>query len=158
MGTADLKYQDHQINKSVYVVGNEQDYHFDVLFKIMRKLGRSYGPGLYHLSYGMVELPDGKMKSRQGNVVDADALIFTDPIEPGRNLAAMWKSVTLPPSGPRRHRMQHIEPASSAQPFVGDRHAWPSSPRGGQAFTPYGVSLQPGELLTQTWRVWRGDA
>jgi hypothetical protein len=54
--------------------------------------------------------------------------------------------------------MQHTEPASSAQPFVGDRHAWPSSPRGGQAFTPYGVSLQPGELLTQTWRVWRGDA
>jgi arginyl-tRNA synthetase len=57
MGTADLKYQDYQINKSVYVVGNEQDYHFDVLFKIMRKLGRSYGEGLYHLSYGMVDLP-----------------------------------------------------------------------------------------------------
>jgi len=69
MGTADLKYQDHQINKSVYVVGNEQDYHFDVLFKIMRKLGRSYGPGLYHLSYGMVDLPTGKMKSREGTVV-----------------------------------------------------------------------------------------
>jgi arginyl-tRNA synthetase len=65
MGTADLKYQDYQINKSVYVVGNEQDYHFDVLFKIMRKLGRSYGPGLYHLSYGMVDLPTGKMKTRE---------------------------------------------------------------------------------------------
>ena len=75
MGTADLKYQDHQINKSVYVVGNEQDYHFDVLFKIMRKLGRSYGPGLYHLSYGMVDLPTGKMKSREGTVVDADELM-----------------------------------------------------------------------------------
>ncbi len=75
MGTADLKYQDQQINKSVYVVGNEQDYHFDVLFKIMRKLGRSYGPGLYHLSYGMVDLPTGKMKSREGTVVDADELM-----------------------------------------------------------------------------------
>ncbi|MBC6369108.1 arginine--tRNA ligase [Algoriphagus sp. AK58] len=75
MGTADLKYRDFQIDKSVYVVGNEQDYHFDVLFKIMRKLGRSYGPGLYHLSYGMVDLPTGKMKSREGTVVDADDLI-----------------------------------------------------------------------------------
>jgi arginyl-tRNA synthetase len=75
MGTADLKYQDHHINKSVYVVGNEQDYHFDVLFKIMRKLGRSYGAGLYHLSYGMVDLPTGKMKSREGTVVDADELM-----------------------------------------------------------------------------------
>ncbi|UCS91554.1 arginine--tRNA ligase [Echinicola marina] len=75
MGTADLKYQDHKINKSVYVVGNEQDYHFDVLFKIMKKLGRPYGEGLYHLSYGMVDLPTGKMKSREGTVVDADDLI-----------------------------------------------------------------------------------
>ncbi|SFN85900.1 arginyl-tRNA synthetase [Algoriphagus ornithinivorans] len=75
MGTADLKYNDFQIDKSVYVVGNEQDYHFDVLFKIMRKLGRPYGPGLYHLSYGMVDLPTGKMKSREGTVVDADDLM-----------------------------------------------------------------------------------
>jgi arginyl-tRNA synthetase len=57
------------------VVGNEQDYHFDVLFKIMRKLGRPYGDGLYHLSYGMVDLPTGKMKSREGTVVDADDLM-----------------------------------------------------------------------------------
>ncbi|WP_296700787.1 arginine--tRNA ligase [Algoriphagus sp.] len=75
MGTADLKYNDFKLNKSVYVVGNEQDYHFDVLFKIMRKLGRSYGDGLYHLSYGMVDLPSGKMKSREGTVVDADDLM-----------------------------------------------------------------------------------
>jgi arginyl-tRNA synthetase len=75
MGTADLKYDDFGINKSVYVVGNEQDYHFDVLFKIMRKLGRPYGEGLYHLSYGMVDLPTGKMKSREGTVVDADELM-----------------------------------------------------------------------------------
>jgi arginyl-tRNA synthetase len=75
MGTCDLKYHDFKIDKSVYVVGNEQDYHFDVLFKIMRKLGRPYGDGLYHLSYGMVDLPTGKMKSREGTVVDADDLI-----------------------------------------------------------------------------------
>lgn len=75
MGTADLKYDNFGISKSVYVVGNEQDYHFDVLFKIMRKLGRPYGEGLYHLSYGMVDLPTGKMKSREGTVVDADDLM-----------------------------------------------------------------------------------
>ncbi|MBN3581775.1 arginine--tRNA ligase [Algoriphagus aestuarii] len=75
MGTADLKYHDFNLDKSVYVVGNEQDYHFDVLFKIMRKLGRPYGEGLYHLSYGMVDLPSGKMKSREGTVVDADDLM-----------------------------------------------------------------------------------
>lgn len=75
MGTADLKYKDHGIEKSVYVVGNEQDYHFEVLFSIMRLLERPYGKGLYHLSYGMVDLPSGKMKSREGTVVDADDLI-----------------------------------------------------------------------------------
>ncbi len=75
LGTADLKYKDSKIDKSVYVVGNEQDYHFEVLFRIMRKLGRSYGSGLYHLSYGMVDLPSGKMKSREGTVVDADDLM-----------------------------------------------------------------------------------
>lgn len=75
MGTADLKYRDFQMDKSIYVVGNEQDYHFDVLFKIMKKLGRPYGDGLVHLSYGMVDLPSGKMKSREGTVVDADDLM-----------------------------------------------------------------------------------
>ena len=75
MGTADLKYSDYHITRSVYVVGNEQDYHFEVLFNIMRKLGRPYGAGLYHLSYGMVDLPLGRMKSREGTVVDADDLM-----------------------------------------------------------------------------------
>jgi arginyl-tRNA synthetase len=75
MGTCDLKHQDFKFDKSVYVVGNEQDYHFEVLFKIMKKLGRNYAEGLYHLSYGMVDLPSGKMKSREGTVVDADDLI-----------------------------------------------------------------------------------
>ncbi len=75
MGTADLKFKDFQISKSIYVVGNEQDYHFEVLFKILKKLGRPYAEGCYHLSYGMVDLPSGKMKSREGTVVDADDLM-----------------------------------------------------------------------------------
>jgi arginyl-tRNA synthetase len=75
LGLADKKYADFPMQKSVYVVGNEQDYHFEVLFKIMKKLGRPYAEGLYHLSYGMVDLPSGKMKSREGTVVDADELM-----------------------------------------------------------------------------------
>ena len=75
IGTADLKYQEFKMDKFVYVVGNEQDYHFKVLQLILKRLGKSYADGLYHLSYGMVDLPEGKMKSREGNVVDADELM-----------------------------------------------------------------------------------
>jgi len=75
LGTAQLKYNDFQMDESIYVVGNEQDYHFKVLFLILDKLGKSWAKGLYHLSYGMVDLPSGKMKSREGTVVDADDLI-----------------------------------------------------------------------------------
>ncbi len=75
MGTAQLKYNDYHMDESVYVVGNEQDYHFKVLFLILQKLGKTWARGLYHLSYGMVDLPSGKMKSREGTVVDADDLI-----------------------------------------------------------------------------------
>lgn len=75
MGTADLKYQDFKLHRSIYVVGNEQDYHFDVLKRIMKRLEKPYAEGIYHLSYGMVDLPSGKMKSREGTVVDADDLI-----------------------------------------------------------------------------------
>lgn len=75
IGTCELKHRDFPFEKSVYVVGNEQDYHFKVLFSIMKKLGRGYADGLYHLSYGMVDLPSGKMKSREGTVVDADDLM-----------------------------------------------------------------------------------
>jgi arginyl-tRNA synthetase len=75
LGTTDLKFHDFNISKAIWVVGNEQDYHFEVLFAIMKKLGRSYADGCYHLSYGMVELPEGKMKSREGTVVDADDLV-----------------------------------------------------------------------------------
>ncbi|WP_316737542.1 arginine--tRNA ligase [Pedobacter aquatilis] len=75
LGTAAMKYDDFQMDESIYVVGNEQDYHFKVLFLILEKLGKSWAKGLYHLSYGMVDLPNGKMKSREGTVVDADELI-----------------------------------------------------------------------------------
>ncbi|MDB5156356.1 MAG: arginine--tRNA ligase [Mucilaginibacter sp.] len=75
MGTAQLKYDDFEMDESIYVVGNEQDYHFKVLFLILQKLGKSWAKGLFHLSYGMVDLPSGKMKSREGTVVDADDLI-----------------------------------------------------------------------------------
>ena len=75
LGTAQLKYNDFHMDKSIYVVGNEQDYHFKVLFLILRKLGKAGADGLFHLSYGMVDLPSGKMKSREGTVVDADDLM-----------------------------------------------------------------------------------
>ncbi|UPT65246.1 MAG: arginine--tRNA ligase [Sphingobacteriales bacterium JAD_PAG50586_3] len=75
IAVANEKEKDYKIDKSVYVVGNEQDYHFKVLFLILKKLGRAYADNLYHLSYGMVELPTGKMKSREGTVVDADDLM-----------------------------------------------------------------------------------
>ena len=75
MGTAQLKYEDFGAKQSVYVVGNEQDYHFEVLFHILKKLNKPYSTGNFHLSYGMVDLPSGKMKSREGTVVDADDLM-----------------------------------------------------------------------------------
>ncbi len=75
IGTAKLRYNDYPINKMVYVVGNEQNYHFQVLALLLDKLGFEWGKSLVHFSYGMVELPEGKMKSREGTVVDADDLM-----------------------------------------------------------------------------------
>ena len=75
LGTAVERFKDNNIEKLIYTVGNEQDYHFQVLFKILKKLGNPWADQLYHLSYGMVELPEGKMKSREGTVVDADDLM-----------------------------------------------------------------------------------
>ena len=77
IGTAKLRFNDYEIDKMVYVVGNEQDYHFKVLSILLDKLGFSWGKGLHHFSYGMVELPHGKMKSREGTVVDADDFRIT---------------------------------------------------------------------------------
>jgi arginyl-tRNA synthetase len=75
IGTAKLRYQDYPISKMIYVVGNEQNYHFQVLSLLLDKLGFEWGKDLVHFSYGMVELPNGKMKSREGTVVDADDLM-----------------------------------------------------------------------------------
>ena len=75
IGTAEMRFKDYPINKMIYVVGNEQNYHFQVLSILLDKLGFEWGKDLVHFSYGMVELPEGKMKSREGTVVDADDLM-----------------------------------------------------------------------------------
>jgi len=75
LGTARVRYEKYGFDKMTYVVGDEQDYHFQVLFEILKKMGESYADDLYHLSYGMVDLTTGKMKSREGTIVDADDLM-----------------------------------------------------------------------------------
>ncbi|MBN2863768.1 MAG: arginine--tRNA ligase, partial [Bacteroidales bacterium] len=75
LGTAVLRHQEFGFNRCLYVVGNEQNYHFQVLKAVLRKIGYEWADGLFHFSYGMVELPDGKMKSREGTTVDADDLL-----------------------------------------------------------------------------------
>lgn len=87
IGTAKMRYNDFAIDKMVYVVGNEQNYHFQVLSILLDKLGFEWGKDLYHFSYGMVELPSGKMKSREGTVVDADDLI-AGMIQVARDMSA----------------------------------------------------------------------
>lgn len=85
LGTAELRYEDFKANKMIYVVADEQNYHFQVLFEIAKKLQVPYAEGLHHLSYGMVDLPTGKMKSREGTVVDADDLIAEVVLEARKN-------------------------------------------------------------------------
>jgi len=87
IGTAKLRYQDYPIDKMIYVVGNEQNYHFQVLSLLLDKLGFKWGKDLTHFSYGMVELPEGKMKSREGTVVDADDLL-DKMVEDAREMSA----------------------------------------------------------------------
>lgn len=87
IGTAKMRYNDYEIDKMVYVVGNEQNYHFQVLAVLLDKLGFTWGKDLYHFSYGMVELPSGKMKSREGTVVDADDLV-DEMIQVARDMSA----------------------------------------------------------------------
>jgi len=86
IGTAALRYADYDISKMVYVVGNEQNYHFQVLAVLLDKLGFEWGKDLLHFSYGMVELPEGKMKSREGTVVDADDLM-AEMVDTAREIA-----------------------------------------------------------------------
>lgn len=87
IGTAKMRFSDFPIDKMIYVVGNEQNYHFQVLSVLLDKLGFRWGRDLYHFSYGMVELPSGKMKSREGTVVDADDLV-EEMVTVARNMAA----------------------------------------------------------------------
>ena len=90
IGTAEMRFQDYPIDKMIYVVGNEQNYHFQVLSILLDKLGFKWGKDLVHFSYGMVELPNGKMKSREGTVVDADDLMaemITDAYEASKERA-----------------------------------------------------------------------
>ena len=97
LGTAVKRFSEFDIDTLIYVVGNEQDYHFKVLFAILKKLGYDWADRLYHLSYGMVELPDGKMKSREGTVVDADDLM-AQMTETARQISEeLGKTEGLPP-------------------------------------------------------------
>ncbi len=93
LGTADIRFKDYpSLNQLIYVVGNEQEYHFKVLKLIFKKLGKPWYEGLYHLSYGMVNLPSGKMKSREGTVVDADELIV-EMVQTARDMTLMLGKV-----------------------------------------------------------------
>ncbi|RYE27274.1 MAG: arginine--tRNA ligase, partial [Sphingobacteriaceae bacterium] len=96
LGTAQLKYDEYHTDKALNVVGNEQDYHFKVLYLILKKLGKSWAEGLYHLSYGMVDLPSGKMKSREGTVVDADDLISQMEITAKEQTDILGKAADFP--------------------------------------------------------------
>ena len=95
MGTAQLRYDDFKTKKMVYVVGDEQEHHFKVLFEILKRLVEPYSNGLYHLSYGMVDLPTGRMKSREGKVVDADDLMAEVIAESKKESAARGAVVDL---------------------------------------------------------------
>jgi arginyl-tRNA synthetase len=124
IGTAKLRFNDYKIDKMIYVVGNEQNYHFQVLSVLLDKLGFEWGKGLHHFSYGMVELPQGKMKSREGTVVDADDLI-AEMIEVARKtseelgklegysaaeLAETYKTIAL---GALKYFMLKVDPKKS---------------------------------------------
>ena len=93
IGTAILRYQENKMDEMVYVVADEQNYHFKVLFEIMKRLEQPFADGLHHLSYGMVDLPTGKMKSREGTVVDADDLMV-EVVEEARKLVAEQGALT----------------------------------------------------------------
>ena len=86
LGTAVQRFEDYKLDRQIYVVGNEQNHHFNVLFAILKKMGYDWAESNYHLSYGMVELPSGKMKSREGTVVDADD-IMDEMVETAKKLS-----------------------------------------------------------------------
>ena len=97
LGTAHLRYEDFGMDEMTYVVADEQNHHFKVLFELLKRLGEPYADKLYHLSYGMVELPEGKMKSREGTVVDADNLIEEVISEARKNATERGETADISP-------------------------------------------------------------
>lgn len=116
LGTADERHKEFPFDKHIYVVGNEQDYHFKTLKVSLKKLGREWADGLYHLSYGMVELPDGKMKSREGTVVDADDLL--DTMENDALEMAKEKGLIEGMSKEEQHRLAHMVGMAALKYFI----------------------------------------
>ena len=106
LGTAQLRYEEFHPQKMIYVVGNEQNYHFDVLKLVLgKKLGKEFGQHIYHLSYGMVELPNGKMKSREGTVVDADDLMDEMFVQAKESTEALGKHEFAPEEAAKLYEM-----------------------------------------------------
>lgn len=116
LGTADERHKEYPFDKHIYVVGNEQDYHFKTLKVCLKKLGREWADGLFHLSYGMVELPEGKMKSREGTVVDADDLF--DTMESDAREMANEKGLIEGMSKEEQDHLSHIVGMAALKYFI----------------------------------------
>ena len=134
LGTAERRFQNFKLDSHVYVVGNEQDYHFQVLKLILKKLGFDWADQIYHLSYGMVELPEGKMKSREGTVVDADDLIESMYLEAKKTSEESGKLADISPEekdrlyhmiglGALKYFMESIDFNGNTGPFIQYTHA-----------------------------------
>ena len=116
LGTAERRFQNFKLDSHVYVVGNEQDYHFQVLKLILKKLGFDWADQIYHLSYGMVELPEGKMKSREGTVVDADDLIENMYLEAKKTSEESGKLADI--SAEEKDRLYHMIGLGALKYFI----------------------------------------
>ncbi len=116
LGTAERRFAQYDLQSHVYVVGNEQDYHFQVLKLILKKLGFAWSDQIYHLSYGMVELPNGKMKSREGTVVDADELIEEMYLEAKKTSEESGKLADLPDA--EKDRLYHMIGLGALKYFI----------------------------------------
>ena len=116
LGTAERRFQNFKLDSHVYVVGNEQDYHFQVLKLILKKLGFDWADQIYHLSYGMVELPEGKMKSREGTVVDADDLIENMYLEAKKTSEESGKLADISPE--EKDRLYHMIGLGALKYFI----------------------------------------
>lgn len=116
LGTAERRFSEHKLDSLIYVVGDEQNYHFQVLKLILKKLGFSWADCIYHLSYGMVELPEGKMKSREGTVVDADDLIEKMYQEAKETSEESGKLAEMPEE--EKERLYHIIGLGALKYFI----------------------------------------